>query len=328
MLRDEHRLREKIELSVDERQVAPLAVAALLLFGGVFAVGVYVGKGLASAAPQQQPIGNLDALDQTKDAAVARPKPDEAKAGPAREGAGAKPVGKGDSAAERAATAKEQAAAQDREGADQRARDEKAAQEKSDQAEAQQKAAQVEAQQKAAQAEAQQKAAQVEAQRKVAQAEAQKKQADNEQAAKEKAARDRASREKAAKEKAALRAKALASVAAATGRPEGDSTGSEAAPAGDGQASDGPSGPGGAGEAESFTVQIGSAPDREGADKLVRKARDAGLTPYVVEAKIAGKGTWYRIRVGKFAEKSAAESFRRDVERDLGGAALVMPTRQ
>jgi len=313
MLRDEHRLREKIELSVDERQVAPLALAALLLFGGVFAVGVYVGKGLASAAPQQQPIGNLDALDQTKDAAVARPKADEAKAGPARNAANAKPLGKADPAADSAANGKEPAAAQDRQAAEQKARDDRAAQ--------------AEADQKAAQVEAQQKAAQVEAQRKAAQAEAQKKQADNEQAAKEKSARDRTSREKAAKDKAALRAKALASVAAATGRAEGDSTPSEAPPAGDGPAADGPSGPGGADEGESFTVQIGSAPDREGADKLMRKARNAGLTPYVVEAKIAGKGTWYRIRVGKFRGKSDADIFRREVERKLGGLALVMPAK-
>ena len=321
MLRDEHRLREKIELSVDERQVAPLAIAALLLFGAVFAVGVYVGRGLSSAAPQQQPIGNLDALDQTKDAAVARPKVDEAKAGPAKDGAGAKSAGKGDPTLDRAANAKELAAAQDREGADEKARDEKAAQ-----VEAQQKAAQVEAQQKAAQVEAQRKAAQVEGQRKAAQVEAQQR-SDNEQAAKEKAARDRSAREKAARDKAALRAKALASVAAATGRPEEDSTGSEAPAAADVPAAAGPSGPGGEGSGESFTVQIGSAPDREGADKLVRKAREAGLKPYIVEAKIAGKGTWYRIRVGKFAEKSAAESLRREVERKLGGLALVMPAK-
>ena len=59
----------------------------------------------------------------------------------------------------------------------------------------------------------------------------------------------------------------------------------------------------------------------------MQRARGAGLKPYLVEANLGDKGTWYRIRVGRFAEKAAAEKFRRDVERELGGRALVMPAR-
>jgi cell division septation protein DedD len=35
---------------------------------------------------------------------------------------------------------------------------------------------------------------------------------------------------------------------------------------------------------------------------------------------------WYRIRVGAFAERSAADRYRRDVERELRTSAVVMPT--
>ena len=55
-----------IELRIERRQVALLGVAALVLFGAVFALGVLVGRQIASttfASPQQPPPGDLAALD-------------------------------------------------------------------------------------------------------------------------------------------------------------------------------------------------------------------------------------------------------------------------
>src|SRR5437870_720959 len=46
-MRDEDRLREKREIALDDRQIAGLSVAALLLLGGVFTLGLLVGKHLA-----------------------------------------------------------------------------------------------------------------------------------------------------------------------------------------------------------------------------------------------------------------------------------------
>jgi DedD protein len=60
---------EKIELSLQQRQVAILAAFALVLLGVVFALGVMVGRQLASAslaAPAQPPPGDLRALDAEK----------------------------------------------------------------------------------------------------------------------------------------------------------------------------------------------------------------------------------------------------------------------
>ena len=56
------------------------------------------------------------------------------------------------------------------------------------------------------------------------------------------------------------------------------------------------------------------------------KARGAGLKPYVLEANLGPKGTWYRVRVGAFQDKDSANRFRKDVERELRTAAVVMPT--
>ena len=67
---------EKIELSLEQRQVAILAGFALLLLGVVFALGVMVGRQLASAAlvaPVQPPVGDLRALDAEKPPPAVKP---------------------------------------------------------------------------------------------------------------------------------------------------------------------------------------------------------------------------------------------------------------
>lgn len=75
-----------------------------------------------------------------------------------------------------------------------------------------------------------------------------------------------------------------------------------------------------------YTVQIGASQDRAEAQRMQNKARAAGLKPYVVEAHLGGKGTWYRVRVGAFKDKAAATRFRADVERELRAPAVVMGT--
>jgi cell division septation protein DedD len=76
-----------------------------------------------------------------------------------------------------------------------------------------------------------------------------------------------------------------------------------------------------------FTVQVGASQDRAEAARLESRVRGSGLRPYVVEAKLGAKGTWYRIRVGSFRDRESAMRFRKDVERELRTAAVVMPTR-
>jgi cell division septation protein DedD len=76
-----------------------------------------------------------------------------------------------------------------------------------------------------------------------------------------------------------------------------------------------------------YTVQIGASQERSEAARLEGRARSAGLKPYVMEANLGSKGTWYRVRVGAFPDKEAANRFRKDVERELRIAAAVMPAR-
>src|SRR5262249_59810669 len=63
----------------------------------------------------------------------------------------------------------------------------------------------------------------------------------------------------------------------------------------------------------SFTVQLGASQDRNEAARLEARARGAGLKPYVVEANLGAKGTWYRVRVRSFRDRETAGRFPTDV---------------
>lgn len=62
-MRDENRIREKIDLSLDNRQVVSLVIGSLVVLGVVFVLGVMVGKQLA---PQGQAVPQdlLSTLDK------------------------------------------------------------------------------------------------------------------------------------------------------------------------------------------------------------------------------------------------------------------------
>src|ERR1700737_2264681 len=54
-MRDAERLREKTQVDLDDRQMGAVAVGGLLLLGGVFALGLVIGKHLA-AQSQPSPV--------------------------------------------------------------------------------------------------------------------------------------------------------------------------------------------------------------------------------------------------------------------------------
>lgn len=56
-----------------------------------------------------------------------------------------------------------------------------------------------------------------------------------------------------------------------------------------------------------LTLQVASFPNRAEAEKLVSKLSAKGLSPYVVEADVPGKGRMFRVRAGAFASRTEAE---------------------
>ena len=73
-----------------------------------------------------------------------------------------------------------------------------------------------------------------------------------------------------------------------------------------------------------FTLQLSSFQDRGEADAFVASVKAAGYQPYVTEAEVNGKGTFYRVRVGNYRSMEAANDAKVDVEKALKKTASVM----
>jgi cell division protein FtsN len=56
-----------------------------------------------------------------------------------------------------------------------------------------------------------------------------------------------------------------------------------------------------------YSLQVGSFSQRDGADELVQRLDDRGFEAYLVEVDLKGKGTWWRVRVGRYHTEYAAK---------------------
>jgi len=55
-----------------------------------------------------------------------------------------------------------------------------------------------------------------------------------------------------------------------------------------------------------YTIQIAAVKDQKSADKLVADLVKKGYPAYISSGEVPGKGTWHRVRIGEFREKSEA----------------------
>ena len=73
----------------------------------------------------------------------------------------------------------------------------------------------------------------------------------------------------------------------------------------------------------SWTVQLSAYQDKTEADRFAAGLRDKGYAPFIVEATIPGKGTWYRVRMGRFGTREAASRYMEDFRRETSMNAIV-----
>src|SRR5690349_6410676 len=63
-----------------------------------------------------------------------------------------------------------------------------------------------------------------------------------------------------------------------------------------------------------YQLQVSSFRTKNEADGFAAQLRARGHKAYVVEARVPGRGTWYRVRIGPFASQHAAASYRSGFE--------------
>lgn len=72
-----------------------------------------------------------------------------------------------------------------------------------------------------------------------------------------------------------------------------------------------------------FTVQVASYPDRELAEDEVRRMKKLGYAAFVVSGEVPERGTWHRVRLGSFQNRSSAERLARELQSKAGVSPII-----
>jgi DedD protein len=72
-----------------------------------------------------------------------------------------------------------------------------------------------------------------------------------------------------------------------------------------------------------FTLQLSAFATKGEASDFMRRLRDAGYKPYLIESMIPGKGLMYRVRLGDYTSRDSALSAKSDFERKQKMVAYV-----
>jgi DedD protein len=79
------------------------------------------------------------------------------------------------------------------------------------------------------------------------------------------------------------------------------------------------------GEAKTkFTLQLSSFQDKAEAEAFLSSMKSAGFQPYLTEADVSGKGTFYRVRLGSYRSVDAANDAKAEFEKSSRKTAQVM----
>jgi DedD protein len=73
-----------------------------------------------------------------------------------------------------------------------------------------------------------------------------------------------------------------------------------------------------------FTLQLSSFQDRGEAEAFLTAMKSAGYQPYLTEADVSGKGTFYRVRLGSYRSLEAANDAKAEYEKAAKKTAQVM----
>lgn len=71
-----------------------------------------------------------------------------------------------------------------------------------------------------------------------------------------------------------------------------------------------------AGGPKPYSLQVGSFSQKDGAGELADRLKGKGFDAYLVSVDLGGKGTWWRVRVGRYATEYAAKWARLDLVKE------------
>jgi cell division septation protein DedD len=72
-----------------------------------------------------------------------------------------------------------------------------------------------------------------------------------------------------------------------------------------------------------YTIQLSAHQEKQAAEDEVKKMKQNGYAAFIVSSDLPGKGTWYRVRLGSFTKKEAAEKLRKEVHAKVGILPII-----
>ncbi len=72
-----------------------------------------------------------------------------------------------------------------------------------------------------------------------------------------------------------------------------------------------------------YTIQLSAHQEKQAAEDEVKKMKQNGYAAFIVSSDLPGKGTWYRVRLGSFSKKEAAEKLRKEVHAKVGILPII-----
>lgn len=73
-----------------------------------------------------------------------------------------------------------------------------------------------------------------------------------------------------------------------------------------------------------FSLQAAAFPTKAGADEFAEKLRQAGVPSYIVSADLGRRGTWFRVRVGRFNSADDAQKFAAEAQLRAKAAGMSL----
>jgi cell division septation protein DedD len=75
-----------------------------------------------------------------------------------------------------------------------------------------------------------------------------------------------------------------------------------------------------------YTVQVGSFSSEDAAMRLERRLKSSGYPAFIKKTAVAGKGTWYRVRVGTFKTREEATAYGEALKSSEPGVKAIFVT--
>ncbi len=73
-----------------------------------------------------------------------------------------------------------------------------------------------------------------------------------------------------------------------------------------------------------YAIQLSAHQERQEAEDAVKRMKQNGFAAYIVASELPGRGPWFRVRLGSFTNRGAAEKLQKAVTDKVGVSSIIV----